>query len=76
MIELTKSVGNKKSKDSSSYFSHANCCSLQRPITRREPKIGRNDPYPYGRAENLKNVAVSLHRDCTVLLSVPERGIS
>ena len=54
MSEAVKSSEDENRMTVKSCCSNSSCCPPQRPLTRSEPKIGRNDPCPCGNGRKFK----------------------
>ncbi|MFL3646411.1 MAG: SEC-C metal-binding domain-containing protein [Cellvibrionales bacterium] len=54
MMESTTFASNETLDDNHACCSDKSCCPPQRPVTRIEPKIGRNDACPCGTGRKFK----------------------
>ncbi|MBT3618897.1 MAG: zinc chelation protein SecC [Porticoccaceae bacterium] len=61
MIESNGLASNENFEDGDTCCSNTNCCPPQRPVTRIEPKIGRNDSCPCGTGRKFKKCCGSHH---------------
>ena len=54
MTQSIQTPSNERDKNSESCCSSKGCSAASAPITRAEPKVGRNDPCPCGNGRKFK----------------------